>query len=429
MTVVDNEAPSPPVASEPQPAGGTVLRLLKPVAGLIVPAGAVVGALMVGAIILWSLGANPVDGYIALFEGAFGGWDQLADTCIKAMPLLLVGVGICIAFRTGVINLGGEGQIIMGAILSTTVALVIPGTPRIILIPLVLIAGGIGGAIWGAIAGALKAYAGVSEILSTIMMNIVAGQFLSFLLQDLLIEEGAIKIQQTERLTPNSHLPILPGGTRLHLGVLIAVLVAVLGFALLFRSSLGVRLRAVGHNPDASEYAGMPVKRSVVQALAFSGACAGVAGAILVFGSESHRLIGEGGPTAFTQNAGFNGIVAALFGSLHPLATIPASFFFGGLLTGGLALQREVQVPAALIVALNGIVVIAVVSSLRLRTRIEASFARLADSTRRASAADATRPALEVDSDADENSGTDSDDGAHLTDDFGTDSENGDSDG
>lgn len=378
MTVVDYEAPIEPPASDPEQQSSPSLRLLKPIAGLIVPAGAVIGALIVGAIILLSLGANPIDGYIALFKGAFGGWDQLADTCIKAMPLLLVGVGICIAFRTGVINLGGEGQIIMGAILSTTVALAIPGTPRIVLIPLVLIAGGIGGAIWGAIAGALKAFAGVSEILSTIMMNLVAGQFLSFLLQDLLIEEGAIKIQQTERLTPNSHLPILPGGTRLHLGVLIAILVAVLGYYLLFRSSLGVRLRAVGHNPDASEYAGMAVKRSVVQALAFSGACAGVAGAILVFGSESHRLIGEGGPTAFTQNAGFNGIVAALFGSLHPLGVIPASFFFGGLLTGGIALQQEIQVPAALIVALNGIVVIAVVSSLRLRGRIESKFTQLA---------------------------------------------------
>ena len=116
----------------------------------------------------------------------------------------------------------------------------------------------------------------------------------------------------------------------------------------------------------------MPVELSVVQAMAFSGACAGVAGAVLVFGSESHRLIGEGGASSFTQSAGFNGIVAALFGGLHPLATIPASFLFGGLLTGGIDLQREVQVPAALIVALNGVVVIFVVGTLKLRQRLEA---------------------------------------------------------
>ena len=353
-------------------------RLLRPVVGLVVPLLAVVAALAVGAIMLLALGTNPLQGYAAMLEGAFGSRDALADTAIKAMPLLLVGVGICIAFRAGVINIGGEGQIIAGAILSTIVALALSGLPPVLLVPLVVIGGAVGGGIWGAIPGALKAYAGVNEILSTIMMNIVAAQFLSFLLQDLLIDdsEGAVKIQQTKRLSENADLPILPGGTRLHLGVLLAVLVAVIGYYLLFRTSLGMRLRAVGHNPNASRYAGMKVPRSVVQALTFSGACAGVAGAVLVFGSESHRLIGEGGASAFTQSAGFNGIVAALFGALHPLFTIPAAYFFGGMLTGGIALQRELQVPAALIVALNGVVVVFVVSSLRLRTRLQEYLAR-----------------------------------------------------
>ncbi len=344
--------------------------MLRPLVGLAVPFAAVAAALAVGAVMLLALGANPVDGYGAMFAGAFGGGDELADTAIKAMPLMLVGVGICIAFRAGVINIGGEGQIIAGAILSTLVALAVPGLPGIILIPLVLVAGAIGGGIWGAIPGALKAYADVNEILSTIMMNIIAALFMSFLLQDLLIEEGAIRIQQTKRLSENADLPLLPGGTRLHLGFIIALIVAGLGYLLLFRSSLGVRLRSVGHNPHASRYAGMPVKRSVVEALAFSGACSGIGGAILVFGSESHRLIGEGGAAAFTQNAGFNGIVAALFGGLHPLYTVPASYFFGGMLTGGLEMQREVQVPAAMILALNGVVVVFVVGSLKLRDRL-----------------------------------------------------------
>ena len=338
--------------------------------GLIVPLGAVVAALAVGAIMLLALGANPLDGYRAMFSGAVGGTDNVADTAIKAMPLLLVGVGICVAFRAGVINIGGEGQIIAGAIVATLVALAVPGLPSVILIPLVLIAGAIGGGIWGAIPGALKAYAGVNEILSTIMMNIIAAQLMSFLLQDLLIEEGAIKIQQTKRLSENADLPLLPGGTRLHLGVVIAIGVAVLGYYLLFRSVAGMRLRAVGHNPDAARYAGLAVKRSVVRALTISGACAGIAGAVLVFGSQSHRLIGEGGAAAFTQNAGFNGIVAALFGGLHPLATVPASFLFGGMLTGGIEMQRELQVPAALILAINGVVVVFVVGSLRWRSRI-----------------------------------------------------------
>lgn len=360
----------------PQRAAGRsgVNALVRPLVGLAVPISAVLFAFATGAIMLLSLGANPITGYAALLDGAFGGWNELADTSIKAMPLLLVGVGICIAFRAGVINIGGEGQIIAGAVASTTVALLVPDLPAVVLVPLVLIGGAVGGGIWGAVPGVLKAYAGVNEILSTIMMNIVAAQFLSFLLQDWLTDKaaGAIKIQQTERLSGNADLPLLPGGTRLHLGVLIAIGVAVVGYVLLFRSALGVRLRAVGHNPHASRYAGMPVKRSIVQALAFSGACAGIAGAVLVFGSETHRLIADGGSAGFTQSAGFNGIVAALFGGLHPLAAVPASFFFGGMLTGGIALQQELQVPAALVVALNGIVVLFVVGSLRLRSRVQA---------------------------------------------------------
>ncbi len=336
------------------------------------PAIAVAAALALGAIMMLLLGANPVSGYGALLSGAFGGPDELADTALRAMPLMLVGVGICIAFRAGVINIGGEGQIILGAIFSTVVALAVPDLPKIILVPLVLLAGAVGGGFWGAIPGALKAYAGVNEILSTIMLNIIAAQFLSFLLQDLLIEKGenGIKIQQTERLSENSHLPLLPGGTRLHLGVLVAIGIAVLGYFLLFRSARGLRLRSVGHNPDASRYAGMAVKKSIVEALAFSGACSGIGGAVLVFGSTSHRLIAEGGASGFTQSAGFNGIVAALFGGLHPIYTVFSSFLFGGMLTGGVELQRQEQIPAALVVALNGLIVIFVVSSLKLQKRL-----------------------------------------------------------
>lgn len=363
--------PSPESTVKSVEKSAILAAVTRPLVGLAVPILAVGAALAVGAVMLAVLGANPLQGYGAMISGAVGGWDDIADTAIKATPLLLVGVGISIAFRAGVINIGGEGQIILGAIFATVTALALPGLPRIVLVPLVLLAGALGGGLWGAIPGALKAYAGVNEILSTIMMNIIAAQFLSFLLQDLLIEPGAIKIQQTKRLTENADLPILPGGTRLHIGFLVALLVAVLGYFLLFRSALGVRLRAVGHNPHASRYAGMPVKKSIVQALAFSGAAAGVAGAVLVFGSESHRFIGEGGAAAFTQSAGFNGIVAALFGGLHPLYTVPASLLFGAMLTGGISLQRELQVPAALIIALNGLVVVFVVSSFRVKARLQ----------------------------------------------------------
>mgnify|MGYP001584524113 FL=1 len=346
-------------------------------AGLLVPVVAVLAAFLIGAMMLLALGANPLEGYQALFEGAFGDIDALADTALKSMPLLLVGVGICIAFRASVINIGGEGQMIAGAIVSTLVALGCGDLPRLILVPLVLIGGLVGGAIWGAIPGALKAYSGVNEILSTIMLNIVAVQLMNFLLRDLIMdpyEKDHGRLPQTQRLSENSDLPLLPGGTRLHIGILVAVGMAGLAYVLLWRTSLGYRIRAVGHSGAASRYAGMPVKRTIVAALTFSGAMCGLAGAILVFGSESHRFVTDGSSVGFTGSAGFNGIVTALFGGLHPLWTIPSSFFFGGLQFGANAMQRAVQVPAALIVGLNGLVVVFVVSSDRMRRAVSESW-------------------------------------------------------
>lgn len=349
--------------------------MLQKLIGASVPLITAVVAFFFGAIMLLVLGANPLDGFTALLDGAFGSGDRLAATAVKATPLILVGAGISIAFRARVINIGGEGQIIAGALLSTVVALNVPGLPAILLVPLVLIAGAAGGAIAGAIPGALKAYSGVNEILSTIMFNLVMVQFMNYLLRGPLIDpfelEAGTRIPQTERLSDNAALPTLIDGTRLHLGVPVAVLAAVIAFVVLWKTPLGFRLRAVGHNADAARAAGINVKRNITYALAISGSLGGIAGAILVFGSEGQRMITDGSAAGFTGSAGFNGIVAALFGGLHPLWTIPSAFLFGALLTGATELQRALQVPAALAVALNGVIVIFVVSSSRLRARIE----------------------------------------------------------
>ena len=337
-----------------------------------VPILAVLGALVIGTIMLVALGADPVKGFSKLLSGAFGSTSALTETALKATPLLFVGVGITIAFRANVINIGGEGQMVAGGLLSTIVALNAPDMGPFVMIPLVLFAGLVGGAIWGAIPGALKAYYGVNEILSTIMLNVVAVQLMNYLLRGPLIDplevERGTRIPQTERLVESADLPVLFG--RLHIGPFIAVLAAVVAYIVLWRTPLGYRVRAVGQNTDASRYAGIPVKRTIVLALTMSGAMAGLAGAVLVFGSEGHRMVTDGSTAGFTGSAGFNGIVAALFGALHPLWTIPASFLFGGLLVGGQALQRAVQVPSALILALNGLVVIFVVSSERFRKRL-----------------------------------------------------------
>lgn len=355
--------------------------------------GAVLAALVVGALMILALGANPIVGYSALVQGAFGSGDALADTAVRAMPLLLVGVGICIAFRANVINIGGEGQMVAGGLLATGVALALPDWPAIVMLPTVLVAGLIGGALWGAVPGALKAYYGVNEILSTIMLNVVAVQLMNFLLRGPMIDPGEIergtRIPQTARLQEGADLPLLFGSGRFHIGPLLAVLMAVAAYILLWRTPIGYRLRAVGQSTDAAEYAGMPVKRTIVLAMTLSGALGGLAGAVLVFGSESHRMVTDGSTAGFTGSAGFNGIVAALFGGLHPLWTIPASFLFGGLLVGGNALQRAVQVPTALILALNGLVVVFVVASDRYRRTLRERASQAETAARLAAAASA----------------------------------------
>jgi simple sugar transport system permease protein len=331
----------------------------------LLPVIATLAALAVGAVMLLLLQANPLQAYRAMIDGAFGSTNALADTIVRATPLLMVGLGICISFRGGVLNIGGEGQLVVGAISATAVALAFPEAPGWVVISLAMLAGFLSGAVWGGIPGALKAYLNVNEILSTIMMNAIAVQFMNYLLRDPMLDpeqfNAASKIPQTARLSTAFDLPRwIP--TRLHLGAAIAVVLAILVFLFLWRTSMGYRIRAVGLNPEASRYAGIDVKRYMVLSLLLSGAFAGLGGAIQVLGVH-HRMFTDGSAMGFTGSAGFNGIVAALFGKLHPIGTIPASFFFGALLVGANKLQRVMQVPAAFITALNGLVVVFVVSS------------------------------------------------------------------
>ena len=345
----------------------------------LLPVLATLAALGVGAVMLLILKVNPIEAYAALWDGAFGSSNAFAETLVKATPLLLVALGICISFRGDVINIGGEGQMIIGAILATWVGLTFTGLPGWLVVTISLVAGFLGGAIWGGIPGVLKAYFSVNEILSTVMMNAIAVQLMNFLLRGPMIDpsqaELASKIPQTARLLDAFRLPRL-APTRLHLGALIAVILAIAVYILLWRTTLGYRIRAVGQNPNASRYAGIKVQRYMVLALLLSGAFAGLAGATQVFG-VNYRMITDGSSSGFTGSAGFNGIVAALFGQLHPLWSIPASILFGALLVGANKMQRVVQVPSALVIAVKGLVVVFVVSSEILRKRRQRR--RLAD--------------------------------------------------
>ena len=338
-----------------------VKKILSGWAEALLPVAAVALALLIGAGMLLALGADPLKAYSAMLQGAAGSVSGITQTLVKATPLLLVGLGITIAFRGGVINIGGEGQLIVGALAATAMALAFPEWPGVILLPLALAAGVAGGAAWGGVPGVLKARLGVNEILSTIMMNQIAIQLSNYLLRGPMIDPAEIargtQIAQSAQLPQQVWLIRLVPRTLLNGGALIAVVMAVLVYIFLWRTTIGYRIRAVGLNAEAARYAGIRVPVYQALALVLGGAFAGLAGAVEVLGVQ-HRMM-EG----LSGGYGFSGIVAALFGKLHPLGVIPASILFGGLLVGADKMQRAVQVPSALIGALQGLVVLFVVSS------------------------------------------------------------------
>jgi simple sugar transport system permease protein len=338
-----------------------VKRILSGWAEALLPVAAVALALLIGAGMLLALGADPLKAYSAMLQGAAGSVSGITQTLVKATPLLLVGLGITIAFRGGVINIGGEGQLIVGALAATAMALAFPEWPGVILLPLALAAGVAGGAAWGGVPGVLKARLGVNEILSTIMMNQIAIQLSNYLLRGPMIDPAEIargtQIAQSAQLPQQVWLIRLVPRTLLNGGAIIAVVMAVLVYIFLWRTTIGYRIRAVGLNAEAARYAGIRVPVYQALALVLGGAFAGLAGAVEVLGVQ-HRMM-EG----LSGGYGFSGIVAALFGKLHPLGAIPASILFGGLLVGADKMQRAVQVPSALIGALQGLVVLFVVSS------------------------------------------------------------------
>ncbi len=328
---------------------------------LLIPVGGMLIALLIGAVMLLLLQANPLTAYAALIDGAVGSVYSLTQSLVKATPLLLVGLGICIAFRASVINIGAEGQIIAGALMATWFTLTFRTWPGWLLIPATLLMGFVAGGLWGFVPGILKARLKVNEILTTVMMNAIALQLMNMLIRGVLMDPAGITagtyLAQSERIPTQAWLPRLVPQTLLHAGAILAVILAVVVYIFLWRTTTGYRIRAVGLNPDASRYAGINVPLYQALSLTLAGGFAGIAGVVEVIGVQ-HQLL-EG----ITSGYGFSGIVAALFGGLHPLGLIPASVLFGGLLVGADKMQRAVQVPSSLINAMLGLVVLFVVGS------------------------------------------------------------------
>jgi ABC-type uncharacterized transport system permease subunit len=321
---------------------------------------AVLAAFLVGSIVLLAVGQNPLEAYGQLIQGVLGTAHGRADALVKATPLLLVALGIIVAFRCSMINIGAEGQLLMGALFTTFTVIQLQGLPGYLIITLGMLAGVVAGAVWGGIAGLLRARFGVNEILSTTMLNYVAVQLVNYLLRGPMIdpvqiEQGTL-VAQSAPIPSESYLLRLMPPTRLHLGFLIALLLAGLTYFLLWRTTIGFRIRAVGAGKLACKFAGINVPLYSAIALAISGAFAGLAGAIEILGVHHRMMDGVSG------GYGFSGIVVALFADLNPLGAILSSILFGGLLVGADKMQRTTQIPSTMVEILNGLVLLFVLA-------------------------------------------------------------------
>ncbi|MDR3312518.1 MAG: ABC transporter permease [Spirochaetaceae bacterium] len=321
---------------------------------------AVLAAMLMGAMVLAAIGADVARTYAVILTEPLKNVGLISEVILRAIPLTIIALGISVAYRSGFINIGAEGQMAMGILASAAVALALPDIPRPVLLPIALLAGAAGGAAWGFVPGILKARLKVSELLSTVMLNYIAFQFYTFCLRGPMLDPAEITLgsgtPQSMRLTRSIWLDRIIPNTRLHTGIFIALALALIVYVLLWKTTFGYNMRAAGAQERAARYGGISVARYLVVAICISGALAGLAGAVEVAGV--HRRAIEG----ITAGYGFSGIVVALFGGLHPAGIVPAAFFFGLLLVGADMTQRLVGVPANMVQVLQGIIILVIVS-------------------------------------------------------------------
>jgi simple sugar transport system permease protein len=295
-------------------------------------------------------GTSPLDGFAALFYGALGGRTEIGETLVATSALLFPALGICLAFRAGLFNIGAEGQLLVGALFAGAVGAQIH-LPGVLGIVLLLGLGMLGGGLWGAIAGWMKAQFNANEIIATLMLNFVAAALALGLVSGPLkgpLATGA----ETAWLDPSYWLPTLLPQTRLSIGIVLALALAVFLNWLLKDTIFGYDLRATGEAPEAARRSGINVPRMTWFTLALSGAVAGLGGAVIVTG-ELHRF-----NTQLSPGYGFTAIAVALVGDLEPLWICVAAFGFGILEAGGLAMQASAQVPKDAIHIIEGLIIL-----------------------------------------------------------------------
>lgn len=308
--------------------------------------------------------------YGALFRGAFGSVSQitaalesgdpaairaafwpLTESLTASTPYIFTGLAVGLGFKAGLFNIGAEGQFLMGSLGAAFVGYSLIGWPWYIHLPLAILGGFAAGAIWGAIPGYLKAATGAHEVVNTIMMNYIAFRLSDWLLTGPMKAPGSRPV--TPQIDPSAALPrFFADPLRLNLGFVLALVTAVIVYWLLFKTTIGFTLRAVGANPNAARYSGMSIKRAIVLAMLLSGGLAGLGGAAQVLGVD--HWVGQG----FSAGYGFDAIAIALLGKSHPLGVVLAALLFGFLRSGATSMQSMAGIPIDIISIIQGLVII-----------------------------------------------------------------------
>ena len=327
----------------------------------LVSVGAIVVALLIGAVVLALVGGNPWEAYSHIARASFGSLGVFSDTLVKAIPLILIGLACSLAFRMKLWNIGAEGQFFLGAFGASAVVLIpiLPATaPKWLFIIVMMVAGMVFGALWGFIPGFLKARFNVNEIISTLMLNYIAVAWNNFFIFAVWSEGG---FQMSAKFPDNAWLPRLTDyastvpafrGLTTHLGLVFGLVAAVVVWFILFRSKWGYQIRLIGDNPQAARYAGISIARNTVLVMMLSGALAGLAGMSEISGVV-HRLQG-----AISPGYGFTGIIVAWLAKLNPFAVILVSILFGALILAG----REIQ-PSGVPRMIQGIILVCLIAS------------------------------------------------------------------
>lgn len=327
--------------------------------GLVIPLLAVLTALIVGAGIVMLAGVSlgeTLAAYQALLVGSVGSVKAISETLTAATPLILSGLSVAIAFRAGLFNIGGEGQMLIGGMFGVLVGFSITGLPLFVHLPLALIAGIIGGAIWGFIPGFLKARTGAHEVIVTIMLNFIALRLVDYFLKTDLFQREGRNDPISKNIESTAALPQLLGwldpALRVHLGLIVALLAAGFVHWLLFRTTTGFEFRAVGANPSAARYAGMSITKVYILVMVIAGGLAGMAGTGQVLGVLDRASPG------FAAGIGFDGIAVALLGRSNPWGVVAAALLFGGLRAGGQQMQASAGVGIDLIAVIQALIII-----------------------------------------------------------------------